>query len=142
MKPILRHAAFVFGTAIAVFACSSSETAGTVTDAAVDGADAASTATCELHDGACGTDCCEQPGGRYDETRDCVEREHTIGCSPKPASTSCGLLGVVGCYVTPAGTFMTSGLSPGWTGGTSCDEATAAKVTAAKGCTTSDAGAD
>jgi hypothetical protein len=110
--------------------------------ASSDGSDGASSPPCELQDGGCGAGCCPQPGRRYDPAGDCVGAEQTIGCAPKPASTSCGLLGVIGCAVTSAGTFYTSGLAPGWTGGTTCDEAVAAKVGAAKTCATGDAGTD
>lgn len=130
----IRRAALILGS-VSVFACSSSEAPETARGGAP---------TCELHDGGCGEGCCSQPGNRYDPTRDCIEREQVIGCAPGPASTSaCKLFGIVGCFVTPEGTFHTPGLAPGWTGGTGrCDDALREKVTSAKPCPTADAGAD
>jgi hypothetical protein len=125
MKTLLRHGALVLGAMSLVFACSSTEPA--------DGA-----SSCVPSDGACGAGCCPQPGDRYDPARDCIEPEQVIGCAPGPASTSaCTMRGIVGCFVSPEGTFRTPGLVPGWTGPTSasaCSEAVVMKVSAAKAC--------
>src|SRR3990167_9352581 len=90
---IMRHLALVLFSILAVFACSSNETENTAADAA---------ATCVLRDGACSPGCCPQSGTRYDEAGNClVGASKVIGCTPKPASTQCGYLGVVGCATTP-----------------------------------------
>jgi hypothetical protein len=115
-----------------VIACSSNET--------TNAADAAT--TCVLRDGACGTGCCAQSGTRYDEAKSCLGEKKVIGCTPKPATTGCGYLGVVGCAITPEGTWLTPDLAAGWTPPTACSDALKAKVSGAMECGAMDAGGD
>lgn len=67
-----------------------------------------------------------------------------IGCAPMAASASgCTLRGIVRCTVSADGTYFLPGIADGATvtgsgSGMACDDALAAKVSAAKTCATSD----
>jgi hypothetical protein len=134
---MLRHLGLVLFALAGVFACSSEDVEIVTTDAATETA-----GSCAVRDGVCGTGCCAQSGNRYDEARDCIDPAQVIGCAPKPASTQCGYLGVVGCAITPAGIFATYDQYAGWEPPTKCPESVASKVIRAKPCTTADAGSD
>lgn len=128
---ILVFPSLVLGSFALVLACSSSEAENTATDAAP---------TCVLRDGACGEGCCAQSGVRYDEAQNCLRAEKVIGCTPKPAGTSCGYLGVVGCAITSEGTWVTFNRAAGWSPPTECSDALKSKVMAAPACGGIDAG--
>lgn len=109
-----------------VLACSTSSESTVASDSGTK-------ATCELHDGGCDPGCCAQQGVRYDPTRGCLTGGSiVIGCAPKSASTECGYLGVVGCAITPAGTFLTYDRLAPWTAPTACPDPD--KVITAKPC--------
>jgi hypothetical protein len=125
-----------------VFACSSTSSPSIATDAAVDTAATSAPVTCVVTHGECAPGCCPQEGYRYDPTVNCVASEsQVIGCTPKPASTGCGTLAVIGCAITPEGTFYTPGTAAGWEPKARCDDALQMKVTSAKSCA-GDAGTD
>jgi hypothetical protein len=119
--------ACLFAFAPLAVACSSESPASTAQEAA--------TTSCELVHGACPAGCCPQMGTLYDEAKGClVGAPQLIGCAPKPATTVCGTLGVIGCAIDAQGTWRTAERTAGWTPPTACSDALASRVEAATAC--------